>query len=352
MSSGLKNEETSLQFVRRNQRGSRELTPYSALHRSIVTVYVSPEKYPFYFHKGRLCQHSSFFEKAFHGSFQEATTGSMYLEEDGVDEFKLFEEWLYTEKFNYPKDSDNPSLLLMKVFCFADKIRSSTLQNATLDAIRDRATEQRVSLPTPHSTYETYAKPQTLWGSAPRPLFDFQIYQTTKTSPVLEEPVAKYLPPATSSAITYAYQNTPERSPLRKLLTDIFAFNVKPETLDEDILLFPAEFMADVLLINMKRLPLRLSEEEADFDKNADKYHVHDSSSTRNRRKERTSEDVKARGIKSNLDSHNGPVAEAPDPEPESPTEATAVDEDDTGGVGMSIQSLSGKGKKKGKRIT
>jgi len=127
---------------------------------------------------------------------------------------------------------------------------------------------------------------------------------------------------------------------------------VKPETLDEDILLFPAEFMADVLLINMKRLPLRLSEEEADFDKNADKYHVHDSSSTRNRRKERTSEDVKARGIKSNLDSHNGPVAEAPDPEPESPTEATAVDEDDTGGVGMSIQSLSGKGKKKGKRIT
>lgn len=71
---------------------------YSDLHRLMVTIYVSPEPYPFYLHKGRLCQLSSFFEKAFHGSFEEATTGSMYLEEDGVDEFKLFEEWLYSEK--------------------------------------------------------------------------------------------------------------------------------------------------------------------------------------------------------------------------------------------------------------
>ena len=84
--------------------------PYSDLHRSIVTVYVSPEHYPFYLHKGRLCQRSSFFEKAFHGSFEEATTGSMYLEEDGVDEFKLFEEWLYSEKWSYPRGSEDPSL--------------------------------------------------------------------------------------------------------------------------------------------------------------------------------------------------------------------------------------------------
>jgi len=289
MSSGLKNEETSLQFVRRNQRGSRELTPYSALHRSIVTVYVSPEKYPFYFHKGRLCQHSSFFEKAFHGSFQEATTGSMYMEEDSVDEFKLFEEWLYTEKFNYPKDSDNPSLLLMKVFCFADKIRSSTLQNATLDAIRDRAEEQRISSLTRNT-------PQGLFGSAQRPFFGWSQENATMTNPSLGKSVAKSPPPATVSAVQYAYQRTPEHSPLRKLLADIFAYNVEPEMLNEDILSFPIEFLADVLLTNMKRLPFRLNEEEAaDFDKNADKYHIHDSLGTLDNRDEKTSEDVEAR---------------------------------------------------------
>lgn len=49
-------------------------------------------------------------------------------------------------------------------------------------------------------------------------------------------------------------------------MADIFAFNVKPETLDESLLGLPAEFMADVVIINMKRLPLRLGNEKADFD--------------------------------------------------------------------------------------
>ena len=40
-------------------------------------------------------------QKAFHGSFEEATTGSMYLEEDGVEEFMVFEEWLYSGEINY-----------------------------------------------------------------------------------------------------------------------------------------------------------------------------------------------------------------------------------------------------------
>lgn len=265
-----------------------------------MTVYVSPEKYPFYFHKGRLCQYSSFFEKAFYGSFEEATTGRIYLEEDGIDEFKLFEEWLYSEKFSLPEDSDDPSLLLVKVFCFAEKAGISTLQNASLDAIRNRATGQHVSLP-----FLDLPEDDIITG--------------------LEESVAKYLLPATASAIHYAYQNALESSPLRKLLADIFAFNVKPETLDEDILSFPAEFMADVLLINMKRLPLRLKEEAADFDNNADKYHVYDSSSTRNDRKQRT---------------------EAADPEPEPPTDAVAINEDDTGGIGGSTKSLHKKKKK------
>lgn len=88
------------------------------------SVYVSPEKYAFHLHKGRLCQHSSFFRGAFHGSFEEATTESVYLEEYGVDEFKLFKEWLFSEKFSFPKDSDNPSLLLVKVFCFAERVRT------------------------------------------------------------------------------------------------------------------------------------------------------------------------------------------------------------------------------------
>ena len=325
MSSNLKSDGTPLQFVHHNQKGRRELISYSALHRSFVTVYISPEKYPFYFHKGRLCQHSSYFEKAFHGSFKEATTGSMYLEEDGVDEFKLFEEWLYLGKFSYPEDSDDPSLLLVKVFCFAEKVGISNLQNVTLDAIRDRAVEQHVSQKTPNTTYHTYVKPQTPFGSQ-RPIFDLLQNEATTTSPAYEEPVTRHLLPATASAITYAYQNTPERSPLRELLADIFAYNIKPEALCEDILSFPIEFMRDVLFITMKRLPFRLKAEEAKFDKNAKKYHAHVSTSSRNDRTQRSSEDRKT---------SNGSVAEA-----------ATVNEDDTWGFGGLAKSLSGQEKK------
>lgn len=297
-----------------------------------MTVYVSPEKYPFYLHKGRLCQHSSYFKKAFYGPFKEAIIESMYLEEDGVDEFKLFEEWLYSERLSYPKDSDNLSLLLVKVFCFAEKVGISALQNATLDAIRDRATEQDVPLPPPDITYTTYAKPKPFSWSFDPP------QDQTMTSPGLEKPVAKYLSPATSSAIRYAYQYTPQHSPLRKLLADIFAYNVKPETLDEDILSFPHEFMADVLLVNMKRLPLRLKEEEADFDKNADKYHIHDSSSTPN--------DSRDEPVAEATISEPAPPCEAPDPEL-TPDLPTVIDEDGWGFSGPS-KSSSGKGKKRG----
>ena len=123
----LSGEKFCLQCVCYDEEGGTQLISYSSLHRSIVTVYVSPEKFPFYFHKRRLCQQSPFYEKAFHGSFEEASTGSIYLEEAGIDEFESFEEWLYSEKLNYPRDSENLNLLLAKLLCFADKVAISAL---------------------------------------------------------------------------------------------------------------------------------------------------------------------------------------------------------------------------------
>ena len=330
----------------------------------MMTVYVGPERYPFYLHKGRLCQHSTF-----HRSIQH---GSVYLEEYGVDEFKLFEEWLYSERINYPTDSDDPSLLLVKLFCLAEDFEISNLQNATLDLIRDRATEQYVSVKTPITDHQIYTNQQGLFGSAQRPLFGLQRYQTTTTSPGFEEPVVNYLPPATASAVHYAYQKTSVGSPLRRLLTDIFAYDVRPEALyEENSLSFPARFMADVLFVTKKRLPLRLNGEEADFDKNADKYYVHDSLSTRNDWERRTSEDVEVRGTNSDFNSHEELAAKVATPKPadsepesmiesvamladsehEQVIESVAIDEGDKWGSGRPIRS-SKKAKKRGKQTT
>ena len=51
--------------------------------------------------------------------------------------------------------------------------------------------------------------------------------------------------------------------------------------LNENLLMLSASFVADVLIINMKRLSLRLRDEKADFDINTEKYHVHDTDSER-----------------------------------------------------------------------
>lgn len=311
-------DRPNLQCVYHYNLGGRKLTLRSRLHRSIVTIYVGRNQYPFHFHKGRLCQHSAFFEKAFHGPFNEASTGSMYMDEDGVDEFKLFEEWLYTDELSYPEDFNDPSELLVKVFCFAEKVGIVDLQNATLDAIRERATGQNTSPATPKPAWDGF-------GFSQQPTVQFQASSRSATGPIPEKLNPKYLPPATSAAIHHAYQSTPEASVLRKLLADIFAFNVKPDMLQESLLMLPVEFMADVLTINMKRLPLRLADEEADFDSSADKYHIHDTHYDRNTRNfEELSEET---------------------------TEQPAVDEHDGWGQFGTLNVSSSKAKKKKKGI-
>ena len=250
----------------------------------------------------------------------------MYLEEDGVEEFIMFEEWLYSHQLRDPKDSADPTLLLVKVFCFADRVGISNLQNAALDAIRDRATRQHTSL-TPSTISKMPPEPQNAFWNPP--LVPFPTVNTSMTSPDREKSDTKYLPPATATAIHYAYQNAPDGSPLRTLLADIYAFNVKPEMLDEGPLVFPVQFMADVLVINMRRLPFRLKDENADFDISTERYYV-----------QHTKADRKSGMLKSEI--HEGPDYEL-----------TIDNESNPWSAFGAVKSLSGKAKKKkGKRNT
>ena len=91
----------------------------------------------------------------------------MSLEEDGVEEFMVFEEWLYSGKINYDKVFNDPSLILVKAFCFAQLIELFDFQNAILNVIRDRATEQHNQSGPSSTTLKTqgipkpFAKPPT-----------------------------------------------------------------------------------------------------------------------------------------------------------------------------------------------
>ena len=109
----------------------------SDLNLSMVTIYVGLNKTPFHLRKERLCQHSSFFQKAFDGGFAEASNKSMTMEEDGVEEFKMLEEQLYTGRIttsHYDPSSDDMPLrfVLVKLFCLAEKVGIIQVQNKAL----------------------------------------------------------------------------------------------------------------------------------------------------------------------------------------------------------------------------
>jgi hypothetical protein len=70
---------------------------------------------------------------------------------------------------------------------------------------------------------------------------------------------------------------------------------------------------------------------------NTDKYHVHDSSSSRGDRNQKMLGGAELDGMKFDVDTRDGQTADA-NPEPKSPAEATAVNEDDTGGSGVTWQ--------------
>lgn len=140
------------------------------------------------------------------------------------------------------------------------ELPSSMCLNQLAEKIEDIHTGYRYA-----TLNATYFRIQTSSAFFPTPEEDIDI--------AVETP-ATYLPPAASDAISYAYRNTAAEYPFRKLLADIFAYNAKPDAVHEDILSFPAEFLADVLLINMKRLPLRLANERAAFDADATEYYI------------------------------------------------------------------------------
>lgn len=110
----------------------------------------------------------------------------------------------------------NPSLLLVKVFCFAEEVGISKLQMLRSMPPMAELTGKYSSEAAPDTTDEIFAKPQNLFACHPPSTFE-ETYLATMTYSGFEKAAEKYLPSATFSAIHYAYHHTPESSPVIQL---------------------------------------------------------------------------------------------------------------------------------------
>lgn len=206
--------------------------PFMGLCSDVVTVYVGPEKNPFYIHKTLLSSKSTYFRAAFEGSFKEATEKSLYLADDDPHCFAFYVLWIYNQPLEHVSDTvdEKPSPSLddyCRLYVLADKLGSEPLQNHVIDIIHERADSE-------------YCGPQ--------------------------------LVPDT---INYVWAHTLPSSQLRAILVDIMAWQTYIDMLP-DLGKADPEFLFEVLKICSRRLPHRFNDEVAPFDKDkCETYHSH-----------------------------------------------------------------------------
>jgi hypothetical protein len=91
----------------------------------------------FLVHEGLLRYYSGYFEAALGGSFAEATSRIVKLDEEEVWIFKRFVFWLYTGKYTPPDDANDDYEAICKLWILGDRRQIPLLANAMVDMLRD-----------------------------------------------------------------------------------------------------------------------------------------------------------------------------------------------------------------------
>jgi hypothetical protein len=112
----------------------------------MVTIFVGPKEKKYVLHKMLVCKEAAYFDKAFNGSFEEASKQECSLLDEEPVAFELFVSYIYASHFpddvNAVTGVDPVYGPITKFYVLADKLlMSNTAKTASLDAlIKARAT--------------------------------------------------------------------------------------------------------------------------------------------------------------------------------------------------------------------
>ncbi|KAI4103907.1 MAG: hypothetical protein LQ339_004024 [Xanthoria mediterranea] len=205
-----------------------------SLLEEIVEIKVGPSNTMFKIHKGLLCDRASYFRAVYQnpGDWKEKSEGLALTAVD-PNTFQRFMLWLYFNNIldNFETVQSVPGLELINCYFFADERGIPAMQNHVIDAILERV----------RITKTIFVKHQRL-----------------------------------------IWDNTPDGSPLRRLLVDVLAMTTNniPEMLqtDEKRESYTKSFIADVLVAKCRH-PTIIS--GAEFLKRRCEYHIHDEADPR-----------------------------------------------------------------------
>ena len=177
-------------------------------------------------HKQLLCDTSGFFEAALNGNFKESKSQTIEMAEDDADVFHRFQYWAYTGVIE--REPRNPSDIswhtLIDLYVFAEARCIPALQNTAIDVfIRKHESSPRA-------------------------------------------PIEEY---------RYIYENTAEKSPLRKFLAKWAAHRgslSKDWFFDRSI--YPVDFVIDLSLALYDRIQSNTTLHGGDFSRLRSEFHV------------------------------------------------------------------------------
>lgn len=224
---------------------------------------VGPDKKEFSVQKDLICHESPYFKKAFTGSFLEADTGTVELEDVPAPLFSIFVIWLYCHKIVYATSDDTTTIRqdFQKLLCNVSELQDDAEQEQLSGNAERRTVPQR--------EMEFAVDPD---GQAPGtwPLdvlsmlyvlgdrFDVPEFRNTVMDAIWEcvfQPRWLYV---TAHSIRYIYQNTPQKSHLRDAIIHIAAYHQRWEETLDDWQDTPNEFLHAVSVTMGRRLPYRL----------------------------------------------------------------------------------------------
>lgn len=178
-------------------------------------------------HKKLLCDTSGFFRAALNGKFQESENQAIEMAEDDAEVFCYFQYWAYTGVLEqqplYPADNI-PWHILAGVYIFAEARCIPALQNTAMDVLISKH------------------------ACSPR------------------APIEEY---------RYLYENTADRSPVRRFLAEWAAHwgNLSGDWF-HDRTMYPVDFTIDLCMALHKRIQMGVAWNGDDFWKARARYHV------------------------------------------------------------------------------
>jgi hypothetical protein len=160
-------------------------------------------------HQNYICHYSPYFKAAFTGSFAEAETQELQLEDVEGEVFGIFANWLYTQTIEN-EDAKVPSAdQLIQLWVLADRLLVPTLQNQAL-LVLDKQRQENTS-----------------GSKGSRP---------------------------SSSSYNFAYENTKDDSPLPLYITEYCVARESPILNPEN---YPHQMLVDIINTMRKRCPRR-----------------------------------------------------------------------------------------------